>query len=232
MPHAHEKLRRIDDQLWCLESHFTRWGCKGSLRMSVIGTSAGLLLYSPVHLSESVVAELKQLGTVTTIIAPNLFHHMYLRDCIATFPKARVLVPPGLGAKIGPLPNAEEFTAKTSLGQHGDFDHFTFAGHALQETIIFHRPTATLITADMIYNYGPKQYPAERLFFRAIGCYGAPDIAFYHRWAITDKPSVKALVQKVSSWDVRRIIMSHGEIIETDEASSVFAKAWSRYAAN
>lgn len=199
--------------------------------MSVVGTSAGLMIYSPVHLSESMIAELKQLGEVAAIIAPNLFHHMYLRDCISALPQARVLIAPGLEKKIGVIPNAEEFTAKTEFGTQ-EIDHFMFTGHALQETIIFHRATGTLITADLIYNYGPRQYPAERMFFRTIGCYGAPKVAFYHRFAITDKKSVANLIKTVSSWKIRRIIMSHGDIIESDEASSIFAKAWARYAAD
>lgn len=227
---ASERLRRIDERLWCLDSHFVVWGCRGSVRMTVIETSAGLLLYSPVHLTPLVIAELKKIGRVGAIIAPNLFHHMFLCQCHAAFPAARVLVAQGLEAKIGAIQDAEEITANTTVGPADEIAHFVFAGHSLHETILFHRPTSTLITADLIYNYGPRQYPAERTFFRAIGCYGGPKVAFYHRFSIADKQSVRRLIETVLSWRARRIVMSHGDIIESDDASPLFAAPWERFA--
>ena len=223
-------LRKIDERLWCLESYFVVWGCRGSVRMTVLETSTGLVLYSPVRLTPEVAATLSAMGRVATIIAPNLFHHLFLRSCIAAFPSAKALVARGLEAKIGAVPGAEEITADTTVGEADDIAHFVFAGHTLHETILFHRPTSTLITADLLYNYGPRQFPAERAFFRAIGCYGSPRVAFYHRFSIVDKKSVEQLIDTVAAWRARRIIMSHGDIIEGEDASSLFVAAWKRLA--
>lgn len=225
-----DHLKRIDERLWCLESYFVVWGCRGSVRMTVIETSAGLLLYSPVRLTSEMVAKLQSIGRIAAIVAPNLFHHMFLRPCSAAFPSARVLIAQGLQTKIGVIPGAEEITAQTIFGPPNELSHFVFDGHSLQETVLFHHPTGTLITADLIYNYGPRQYPAERAFFRAIGCYGAPKVAFYHRFSIKNKRSVRHLIDTVSSWHARRIIMSHGDIIESNDAQRLFAKAWERFA--
>lgn len=225
-----ERLRQLDKDLWCLESHFVVWGCRGSVRMTVIETSAGLLIYSPVRLTQDIIEHLQSLGRIALIIAPNLYHHLFLRPCMTAFPEASVLIPRGLEARIGAIPRAQEITAHTIIGPADEIAHFAFDGHALHETVLFHRPTGTLITADLIYNYGPRQFPAERLFFRAIGCYGAPKLAFYHRFAIQDKQSVAQMMDAVSAWPVRRIVMSHGDIIEAEDAGPVFAKAWSRFA--
>ena len=64
---------------------------------------------------------------------------------------------------------------------------------------------------------------------REIG-YGEPKVAFYHRFSIRNKHSVQALIDTVSSWKVRRIIMSHGDIVESDDAAQLFAAAWARFA--
>ena len=223
-------LRLIDQQLWCLDSHFVVWGCRGSVRMTVIETSIGLLLYSPVRLTPEVVAEIKMIGRVAMIVAPNLFHHMFLRPSRAAFPEARVLVAGGLESKVGTIAGSEEITVETVFAAPDEIDHFVFDGHTLHETILFHRPSATLITADLLYNYGPLQDPAERTFSRAIGCYGMPHVPFYHRFSIRDKQSVRRLIDTVVSWRVRRIIMSHGDIIENNDASLLFAAAWARFA--
>jgi len=197
--------------------------------MTVIATARGLVMYSPVALSPATCSALKQMGTVEAIVAPNLYHHMFLRACCSAFPSAKVLVAPGLQAKIGAIDGAEEISTDTVVSASGEFQHYVFSGHSLRETILFHQPTGSLITADLLYNYGPRQFPAERLFFRSIGCYGSPAVAFYHRFSIRDKSSVRHLINAVTSWPIRRIVMCHGDIIEAENASSLFADAWFRF---
>ncbi len=227
---AEERLQLIDKGLWCLNSHFVIWGCKGSMRMTAIEAKSGIILYSPVALSSVHLEKIAQLGTVSAIVAPNLYHHLYLRACIASFPDARVLVPEGLAEKIGPIPGAEVMTDELLVGLGDEIDCAIFKGHRLRETVLFHRPTQTLITADLLYNFQPENTKAEKLFFRSIGCYGSPSVPFYHRFAIEDKAAVKTLIAQVQDWGVRRVIMSHGRIIETEDGSAIFANAWARFA--
>lgn len=220
----------VDDGVWCRESHFTVWGCSGSLRMTVIATARGSILYSPVALNDDDIDRITAAGPVAAIVAPNLYHHFYLRPAIAAFSSARVLVPPGLEAKIGPIPRAEVMDGERLRGLSDEIDHFIFRGHALRECVLFHRRTRTLVTADLLYNYQAEHRPAEKLFFRAIGCYGEPKVAFYHRYAIQDKASVGSLIETVRRWRPRRIVMCHGRIVTGEDAAERFAAAWSGFA--
>jgi hypothetical protein len=223
-------LQKIDKGLWRLDSNFVVWGCKGSVRMTVIETARGLVIYSPVHLSETHVEAIRQIGVVTTIIAPNLYHHFYLRACIAHFPGALVLTPAGLSEKIGALHKAEVVTELTDFGAGEEVDFHIFAGHSLRETMLFHRPTGTLITADLLYNFQPEHCAAEKTFFRLIGAYGAPSVPFYHRFAVENREAVSAMVDRVRRWPVRRIVMCHGRIVESGASREIFAGAWRRFA--
>jgi hypothetical protein len=121
-------------------------------------------------------------------------------------------------------------TEGLDIGAPDELDFHIFAGHKLRETVLFHRPTGTLVTADLLYNYQPEHFTAETLFFRMMGCYGAPSVAFYHRFAVEDKASVGALIDTVRRWQVRRIAMSHGRIINSEAGSEIFANAWARFA--
>lgn len=224
------QLVQVDADLWCLDSHFLVWGCKGSLRMSLIATPGGLVIYSPVELDRAQIEQIKGIGRVSAIVAPNLYHHMFLRTCMAAFPTARVLVPEGLAAKIGPIAGAEVMTEDLDLGASGDIAHHIFAGHRLRETVLFHRPTGTLLTADLLYNFQSESFAAEKIFFRLIGSYGAPSLPFYHRFAVEDNASVRGLIEAVKGWRMRRIIMSHGRIVASDHAGEIFAGAWARFA--
>ncbi|MEI7932432.1 MAG: DUF4336 domain-containing protein, partial [Alphaproteobacteria bacterium] len=215
--------------LWALDSHFMTMGRKGSVRMSIVQTASGLLLYSPVALTGAHLEQIARLGRVAAIIAPNLYHHLYLRACSALYPEADVYVPEGLTEKIGPLDGASIIDAETVLDKNGDVDWFTFAGHMIRETVLYHRPSKTLITADLIYHFTRDQFPAERVFFWLMGCYGSPKIVFYHHFAIRSRPSIEDLIKKVSAWEVQRIVMCHGRIYEGADAGRLFTEAWRRF---
>jgi Domain of unknown function (DUF4336) len=225
-----QKFEAVAGDIWCLNSYFLSLGCKGSLRMSVIQTSKGLVLYSPVSLTPEHLNQINNLGRVSAIVAPNLYHHLFLRGCAANFTTARVLIPQGLIQKIGPIVDAESIEDQTTIASKDEIEHFTFMGHRIRETILYHRQSRTLVTADLLYHYTADQFFSEKLWFRLIGCYGQPKVAFYHRFSIKDKKSVVALVQWVRSRQIDRIIMSHGRIFEADQAGEVFANAWERTA--
>lgn len=222
------ELREIAPGLACLDSSFKVWGCTGSVRMSVIGDGDDLVLYSPVALGRDHVAQIATRGRVGLIIAPNLYHHMFLRDAVAAFPEARVLVPEGLLEKIGPVDRAEVMAPGLDLRLPAELDHHLFAGHAIRETSLFHRPSGTLVTADLLYNYHAEHYAAEKAFFWLVGIYGRPMVPFYHRFAIEDKGDVRRLIDRVRSWPVRQIVPCHGRIIACEDAE-VFARAWQRF---
>lgn len=196
--------------------------------MTLMRTRSGLVIYSPVALAAAHIEQIHRLGSVAVIIAPNLFHHMFLRPYMAAFPAARVLVPNGLEANIGPVPGAEITIKDLDLDSNSEIAHHIFAGHRLHETALFHRPTATLITADLLYNFQPENFAAEKMFFRLIGSYGAPTVTFYHRFAVQDKAAVRVLMETVESWRARRIVMCHGRIIAADNAGEMFTSAWAR----
>ena len=224
------KIKKVDDGVWCLESYFLSLGCRGSLRMTILKTQSGLLLYSPVALDPELVASIRALGTVTDIVAPNKMHHMYLRPCVETFPEANCWVSEGLLEKIGSVDGAQIITPNVVFGNDNDIKKFTLTGHRIQETMIFHEPSRTLLTADLLYNYQSEQYTAEKIFFWMIGNYGRPNVAFYHRFSITDKSSIQSMIDTVTSWPINRIIMSHGRIVESADASTIFADAWKSFA--
>jgi hypothetical protein len=224
-----KKIKKIDEGVWCLESYFVSLGCRGSLRMTILETQSGLLLYSPVALSAEHVASIRALGTVSDIVAPNQMHHMYLRDCIAIFPDANCWVAEGLLEKIGPVDGARILTPGVSFGTDSRLKTFTVTGHRIQETLVFHEASGTLVTADMLYNYQSEQYAAEKLFFWMIGNYGRPNVAFYHRFSVKDKSSIRSMIDTIKGWPITRIIMSHGRLIESADASAIFAEAWEKF---
>jgi hypothetical protein len=223
-------LESIDTGLWCLAGHFGSIGFRGSTRMIVLHGEGGLVLHSPVALSPQDVAAIEALGPVAAILAHNTYHHLHLRAAAEAFPHARVYVPEGLLEKIGPVPRAQTISRKQPAMLPEGIEPFIVERHAIRETLLFHRPTRTLVTADLIYNYQTENGFGEKLFFRLMGCYGSPKVVFYHRFAIRDKTAVHELVEQVRRWQPQRILMCHGRIVEGDDCAEVFARAWQPFA--
>jgi hypothetical protein len=219
-------LDPIADGLWCVNGHFDTPLFRGSARMSVVCGPEGLVLYSPVALEPEDRQALAAIAPVAAIVAPNLYHHRFLRAAAEAFPAARVFVPEGLEAKIGPVPRAETMTRASPPMLPGGIESFILDRHAVRETVLFHRASRTLVTSDLLYNYQPEHNRGEKAFFRLMGCYGAPKVVFYHRFAIRDKAVVHELVAQVRDWAPRRIVMSHGRIVEGEDAAELFAAAW------
>src|SRR5262245_37624220 len=57
-------------------------------------SSGGCAIHTPGPLSDGVRRRIDSLGPVRALIAPNLLHHMFLRESIAAFPQARVFAAP------------------------------------------------------------------------------------------------------------------------------------------
>jgi hypothetical protein len=223
-------LQPIDTGLWCLPGQFGSKLMPGSTRMTVLEGDGGLVLHSPVALTRDDVQAIEAIGPVTAILAPNTYHHLYLRAAAEAFPGASVFVPEGLEEKIGPVPRAATISRAHPPALPGRIEHFIVERHMVRECLLFHSATRTLVTADMLYNYQPENGRWEKLMFGLIGCYGSPKVAFYHRFAIRDKAAVHEMVGAVRAWQPRRIVLAHGRIVEGEDAAETFARAWRRFA--
>ncbi|MBE9045875.1 DUF4336 domain-containing protein [Pleurocapsales cyanobacterium LEGE 10410] len=93
-------LRQIDRSLWVAQQPFKFLGLEVGTRMTVIKLSDNcLVLISPIEIDPETEKQLNALGTVRYLIAPNLFHYLYLDQCQQIYPQAQTIAPPGLIAK-------------------------------------------------------------------------------------------------------------------------------------
>ncbi|MGL1921163.1 MAG: DUF4336 domain-containing protein [Hyphomicrobiales bacterium] len=221
-------IRNIDKDLWVKESHFMALGCKGSTRMTILKTSQGLLIHSPVTLTNEDIEQINALGKVAHIVAPNLFHHIHFAKCATIFPDAKCWAAKGLGEKLENAPVHSQLAASQPIFDNDELVQIDILGHKLNETVFYHTASSTLITADFLYNYQSEQNTAEKLFFRALNCYGKPAVPFYHAMAVFNKRDFLISLKQISELPFTRVIMSHGRIIESDEAGNMFNSAWAR----
>ena len=79
-------LKKIADNLWIVDGeevlmNFKLFKVPFSTRMTVIRLqNGGLWVHSPINPSDNLLFEIKQLGEVKHLIAPNVLHYSYINE--------------------------------------------------------------------------------------------------------------------------------------------------------
>jgi hypothetical protein len=205
-------LTKLAPDLWIATRSFTNELGLVTSRMTVIRlTDRRILVISPVPIEPELRSEVGNLGQVAALIAPNLFHHQFLTEWRAAFPQANAYCPPGLAAKRSDFKFdgvLEDLSAREWMGQ---VDQLLIKGMPeYGEVVFFHRPSRTLIVSDVVFNYSPDQAASDPGGTDGLGPHSRI------RSAITDPNSFRDSIESVLRWPFERVIVSHGQIVESD----------------
>jgi Domain of unknown function (DUF4336) len=218
-------IRKIDKNLWVAEQPLKYFGLSVGTRMTIIRLNNGeLIVISPIQVDEVEIAQINQLGKVGYIIAPNLYHHLFVAAFKAINPQAQLFIAPGLESKIPDLPfdkiiGKEQylFSDEVECLLFDGFQTFGLNGISpVNECIFFHQESQTLILTDTAFHFDETFPLLTQLASRAIGGYKKLSPSLLEKIAITEKEKLERSVKKVIAWDFKRIIMAHGSIIEKD----------------
>lgn len=204
------------DNLWTVHSNRRFIGLSFGARMTVVRLPDGsLLLHSPLPINERLGAELDRLGSVQHLVAPNLFHHLFVGDAAARWPEARVYAPEGLGKK------RRDLTIHHTLGDAPLPEGITgisLAGMApLSETVLYHPESRTLISCDLVLNITDPVGWWTKLYLSLSGISGRPGVSKAVAWtAFRDHAAMRGSLDDILALDFERLIVSHGDIIETE----------------
>nr|WP_298137437.1 DUF4336 domain-containing protein [uncultured Pseudomonas sp.] len=215
-------LTRVGDDIWTVEGPAVPfYGMPYSTRMTVVRLADGALwLHSPVPVSEPLRRELAALGEVQYLIAPNKLHHLFIQQWLLAFPDARAYAPPGLEAKRPDIAFAKQLTTQPEPAWSTDIDQSLFTGSALmQEMVFFHKPSKTLIVADLIENFEPQSLNTwQRVLARLAGIL-APNGKTPIDWRLSfifGKREARHSLATLLAWEPENIILAHGECVFGD----------------
>lgn len=194
---------------------FSMLGVELGLRSTVVRLrQGGLAIISPGPFEERDVAEIRALGDVTDLVAPNTMHHLYLSRAKSLFPEARVHVAPGLREKVKDLPQGDTLGDGAAEPFVGTLEQRVIRGTTLNEVVFLHPASKTLILTDLAFNV-QKGGTWTRLFMKLNGCFGRIGTTRVLRKTFHDEGAVASSMNEVLSWDFERIVVSHGEIVES-----------------
>jgi hypothetical protein len=181
----------------------------------------GLLLHSPVPLTDDLRREIDALGPVRQIVCPNLFHHTYAGEAQRAYPAALLLAPPGMEKKRPDLKIGESFSEAGHPGWGGALLPVSVDGCMLKETVLFHPATRTLIGADLVENFETVDHLPTRLYLKASGIYGRVGWSRLMRFVYRDRAAARRSVERILALDFDRAIIAHGRPLERDAKASV-----------
>jgi hypothetical protein len=206
-------------------------GMKLMATMTVIRLpGSDLLLHSPVAMTPERIRRVASLGTVMHLYAPNTFHHAWMGDWAREFPGACVHGPSALRKKRPDL-RIDRAHDVDSLGDLSEiFDEVHIDGFALEESVLVHRPSRTLVVADLVHNVGR---PADRwtaFYTKAMGFYDRVAISRMIRWtAFSNTRAARESLERLAGESFDRLVVGHGSPVEHDARDAVFgAYEWLR----
>ena len=230
--------KNLAPNLWIVDQpDFNTGLAKIGTRMTVIKlASGGLFLHSPTRLDEETKQALDEIGEVRAVVAPSRAHHLFVADYIKTWPGAKLYGPPGL---VGEIPDfrtrigaRRDLKLDAVLGDEpesvwaGSIDQHLFKGApALNEVVFLHRPSRSVIFTDLVFNV-PADFKDARIFYTLVGARGRFGPHRLIRIAIRDRKAARASVAKILEWDFDRVIVTHGDVLESG-GKAKFAAAFS-----
>ncbi|MBK8262387.1 MAG: DUF4336 domain-containing protein [Nannocystis sp.] len=227
------ELKQIARQdLWIVD-HPQRMpgGWRMDTRMSVLRLPDGALwLHSVVPIDDALAAQLDALGPVRHLVAPNLLHHLYLGPAQQRWPEAHTWAPPGLSDKRPELRIDHQLAGRAPPSWGGVIEEIAIDGApGLAESIFFHRPTATLIVADLVFALRTAPNLRTALILWMVGALGGVRQSRLLRAMIRDRAAAAASIRALLALPFERLVPAHGEVIEADAHAQVSgALAWAR----
>jgi Domain of unknown function (DUF4336) len=186
-------------------------------RMTVVRLAdGGLFLHSPVRLDDETKRALDDLGPVRAIVAPSTVHHLFAGEYARTYPAARLYGAPGLAEKRRELRVDAVLGAEPAPEWRDRIDQRLFRGApVLNEVIFLHAPSRTLVLTDLAFNVPAERTAGARLFYWLTGAAGRFGPHRLVRTMIRDRRAARDSVEQVLAWDFDRVIVSHGDVLES-----------------
>ena len=97
-----------------------------------------------------------------------------------------------------------------------DLDQLVVAGMPkFNETVFLHKPSGTLIAADLAFNIISDVGPYTRFMLTLTGANGRFTPSRLFKSFIKDPTAMRHSIDQILSWDFDRIVVGHGEVVES-----------------
>lgn len=217
----------VTDRIWALERPVWFAGARLRARTTVVRLDDGsLLLHTPAPPTDALAAQLRALGPVRWLVVPNRWHHLGAPAAAAHFPEAK-LVGPASALERNRALRLDLDIHEARFGERvPEFEALPLQGVPFwDETVLYHRPTQTLLAADIVCCADAKDHWTWRFGARMTGCYERVRVPPDARKKISDRAAAARSLRAMLERPARRLIIGHGAVLE-EGCREYLAEAW------
>jgi hypothetical protein len=220
-------LTPFADEVWVEAREAKFLGVETGTRMTVVRLpDGGLFVHSPVALDDATRRFVDGLGEVRAVVAPSVFHHLHVGDWMRAYPGAVFGACPGLEWKRPDLAFSCVLADQPHPAWARDLEQVYFSARRENEVVFFHPRSRTMICSDALLNLSRHPSVRTRILARLTGNM-APGAGWPERLMIRDRGLARRQVERILAWDIDKIVLAHGDVVEGDGREVVRrAYAW------
>ncbi|KAG8949936.1 hypothetical protein FRC03_000213 [Tulasnella sp. 419] len=234
-------IREVKPGVWTFSRPFLRapFVPFGGRSTAIKLNDGSVWLVASTRADDETIAKINEIGPVKYIVSPDVEHHLSLKAYSDIYPEAKVIGVIGHELKVSPeLKLSGQYGTDpegTLYGYEDEISAVFFPAFANKDVAFFHKASKTLITADLIFNFPPKEAYSKS---KEHATSWLPGHSKINPWTWVGRTFIGGLAKDVhansgpakvvASWDFDTIIMCHGDVIE-GRGKEAWNSMWSKY---
>ena len=222
------QLKEFAKDVWLIEKEFAVGGLEIGSRSVLIRLKSGeLWMHSPVDMNRETIEEIKALGKLKYVVAPSVWHHLFLKNADDNFEDVKLIGPKELFKKRKELSFSSSLC--TDCGFIDEIEVRAVNGMpAVNEFAFYHKESKLLIVTDLIFNLKNVKGIWASLLTNIFGTKNKLAVSRLFKTQIKDLNAFKSSIEEISRWDFDKLSMAHGEAIDS-RAKTQYLKLMSDY---
>lgn len=215
----HGPLTRVADGVLCMAGDARNLERPRRMTLFVL-PSGDLVIHGGIRLADDEMRTIDALGRVAYyLLVPNLHHDPDAAWFAERYPDARFLSPSAEVKQFRQRARVDgTFEADWPAELAAVLQHHTVSGTRFTETVFFHMPSRTLVVVDLAFHLTKaclEGRPLGRLFMGWNRAYDRFGITRLTEMLVDDPEALRRSLEEILRWDFDRVIVSHGENVET-----------------
>jgi len=216
-----QRTECVKGQIWLHEYPIRYGGMDLFARMTIIRLANGeLIIHDPCIIDEEIKQSIDALGKVSYIVAPGYYHHLYVTEFQQHYPDAETFICPGLERKRPEMAFDWILGNQADHRWQGEIELALIRGpRFIWEVAFYHIPSKTIILVDLLENIGDDYQHKAGLILQfwwkvVFHMWNHPKAAPEYQVGWGDKRLVRKALNRILEWDMTRVILAHGEVME------------------
>ena len=213
----------IAEHLWTLQYPLSMLGAPIGRTVTImrLPDSGKLVIHSTAPFSSEDVSAIKELGEPGWLLDVTNIHDTYATQGRAAFPGIPYLAPEGF-SEAARVPTQPLSAPPAEWGDEVEVLELAGKAAMAREYVVFHRPSRTVIVADLAFHVTEAAPAGLRLYASVVLKGGSShDTAMPapQKWAARDKEAFERSLEQMMTWDFERVITGHGDVPVTTKAA-------------